>query len=181
MPDWSWARTALGYQVEGRLGRVPEGGREGLGRGRKQSRGLGTLTPPLCSPVIPGSCRREAAWRKEGCVDGSSPNLPHCSARPRAHCEQVGAAAACTPAHWPSWVLGPRVLPELSLGPGHQSSAVTRPQTAALRTWGGGSWGLWAPRELGHPGPVSGLALHTGRPSSEALHGSPPHRLGHGP
>lgn len=66
------------------------------------------------------------------------------------------AAAVCTPAHWPSWVLGPWKVPELSLGPAHQCSAATRPQTAALRTSGGGSWGPWASLELGHPGPVSG-------------------------
>lgn len=39
-----------------------------------------------------------------------------------------GAAAVCTPAHWPSWVLGPWKLPKLSFGPVHQCSAATRPQ-----------------------------------------------------
>lgn len=60
-------------------------------------------------------------------MDGSSPYLPHFDARPRSHREQ-GRAAAWTPAHWPSWVLGPWQLLELSLGPGHQCSAATRPQ-----------------------------------------------------
>lgn len=88
-------------------------------------------------------------------MDGSSPNLPHCSARPGAHREQGRGSSlhSGTLAVLGAWS---PVFPELSLGPGHQSSAATRPQTAALRTWGGGSWGLWAPQELGHPGPVSG-------------------------
>lgn len=102
------------FRLSGRgiLGRVPERGWEDLGRGREQSRGLGTL-PPLCSLMTHGSGRREVGRRgtRGRGAEGVVPTSPPPSSARVPGCTVSRGAAAHTPAHWSSWVFGPWELP----------------------------------------------------------------------
>lgn len=71
----SWGLDAFKLSGRAETQQFPRGGGEGLGKGREQSRGLGTLPLPLCSPMIQWLWQEGGSLAAGEGIDGSNPDL----------------------------------------------------------------------------------------------------------